>query len=176
MGLGALLVVVGFVVTVSGGSDEVASITTPTSTARDSATTSTTSTSTTSTSTTTTTVPPETVAEFLTGLNVAFESSDAEFLLGRLNEATIERYGVEQCRAYLIGMLPQSQGLSLRRTVAVGPWDYVTDNVTTSLAAITAVEVDRVVNGEIRINELHWQLVGDVFTWFTDCGSPLIID
>jgi len=187
MALGAILLLAGVVSLATGGSDDssaTAASTTTLATTITSTSTSTTAavttTSTTSASTTSaapsTTAAPESAETFLSELNLAFEAADAEFLLGRLNQATIERYGSDQCATYLAGILPQSQGLSMRREVGDGPWGYTTDNVTTSLTGVSAIEVDRVVNGETRINELHWQLVDGVFTWFTDCGSPLIID
>jgi len=186
MGIGVLLVAVGLVTTLAGGSDSPepvsqTSIRTetsaePTTTTTAAATTTIAATTVTSTVAPTTTTQAETAEEFLAAFNVAFDTGDARFLLARLNEAAIERYGPDQCAAYLAGILPQSQGLSLMSIVGSGPWEYMTDNVTTSLAGITAVEVDRVVNGETRINELHWQLVRGEFTWFTDCGSPVIID
>ena len=202
MALGAILLLAGVVSLATGGSDDssataastttsaptisstststTAAVTTTSTTSVPPTTTAVTTTSTTAAVTTTaapsTTVAPESAETFLSELNVAFEAADAEFLLGRLNQATIERYGSGQCATYLAGILPQSQGLSMRREVGDGPWGYTTDNVTTSLTGVSAIEVDRVVNGETRINELHWQLVDGVFTWFTDCGSPLIID
>lgn len=163
VGIGVLLVAVGLVTTLAGGRDRpelVSQTSPPTETSAES----------------TTTNQAETAEEFVAAFNAAFDTGDARFLMARLNEAVIERYGPDQCAAYLAGILPQSQGLSLRKVVGSGPWDYVTDNVTTSLAGITAVEVDRVVDGETRIDELHWQLARDEFTWFADCGDPLIID
>ncbi len=178
MALGAVLVIVGLILVSTGGDDpsEQSKPVEPTTTIATSTTTTTTVVTTTVTSTTTTTTPAESPEVFLGELNLAFESGDAEFLLGRLNEAVLERYGVDQCASYLSEILPQSQGLSMRREVGVGPWKYSTDGVATSLAGVTAIEVDRMVNGETRINELHWKMVGGVFTWFTDCGTPLIID
>ncbi len=192
MAAGAVLAVVGLVGLVTGGDDETnvapAATTTvgPTTTTTTVQATTTTvvaettteapTTSTTTTSTTTTTLAPETVEGFLAVFNEAFDTGDVDVLADRLSEATIERYGIDQCTTHLMGILPQPQGLSLRRTVGVGPWDYVTDDVTTSLGDVTALEVDRVVNGETIIQELHWQLADGFYTWFTDCGEPPIID
>jgi hypothetical protein len=55
----------------------------------------------------------------------------------------------------------------------IGPWDYVIDDITTPLQNVIGVEVDRFVNGQTIIQELHWQLLDKQWTWFSDCGDPL---
>ena len=107
-------------------------------------------------------------------LNAAFANGDATTLADRLNQATLEIYGREACDAYLVTIVAIDQSeLTMRTVVGVGPWDYVIDNLTTAIPDATSVEVSRLVNGETRIQELHWKLVDDRFTWFTDCGDPL---
>lgn len=138
------------------------------------ATTAPTTTTTTKPSTTTTTTPPtESTEEFLALFNAAFEGGDVEFLFARMNQATLDIYGAEQCRTYLAAVTQTPVPLEFRELVGVGPWDYVIDDITTLIEDATAVEVSRDVEGETIIQEIHWKLVNDVYTWFTDCGNPL---
>ena len=126
----------------------------------------------TTTTTTTTSVPDETPEAFL-ALLVDGLRGDVDFLISRLNQATIAIYGEEQCRAALAGSLDPETELEIREIGATGPWDYVIDDITTPIADATPVEVQRFVQGQTLIQELHWQLLDGQWTWFSDCGEPL---
>ena len=116
----------------------------------------------------------ETPEEFLALLNAAFADSDPTMLVDRLNQATIDVYGQEACDAYLTAIVAIDQSeLMMRAVVGIGPWDYVIDEITTPLVDVTSVEVSRQVEDETVVQELHWKVVGDRYTWFTDCGDPL---
>jgi len=191
--------VVGLVSVISNGSDSVAATTvsataapdspspqpSPTSarangpTATDAATTTTVAstttvapTTTTAAPTTTSTVPPETPEEFL-ALFVAGLRADPEFLVSRLNQATIEIYGAEQCLEAFGQVLDPDQELTVREVGVPEAWDYVIDDIVTPIDEALPVEVERFVLGETRIQELHWKLVDGLWTWFSDCGDPL---
>ncbi len=176
MAVGGLMTIVGVVALIGGGGDETA-----TSTTLPEAVASTTTVAPTTSSTTSTTQPPtttttvavaETPEEFLVQL-VEGLRENPEFLVSRLNLATIEIYGTEQCLSTLRQVLDPETELEIREIGEVGPWDYVIDDVVTPLENVLAVEVQRLVGGETRIQELHWQLVDGVWTWFSDCGEPL---
>ena len=150
------------------------SVKTSTSTTSTATTATTAPTTTTTPSTTTTTTPPtESAEEFLALFNAAFEDGDVEFLFARMNQATLDIYGAEQCRTYLAAVIQTPVTVEFRELVGVGPWDWVIDDVTTLIEDATAVEVSRDVEGETIIQEIHWKLVNEVYTWFTDCGNPL---
>jgi len=117
-------------------------------------------------------IPTEDPEAFL-ALLVQGLRDDPELLLSRLNQATFDRYGEAQCRETLPLVLDETAELTLRELGEVGPWDYVTDEVSTALENVTRVEVSRIAAGQTLIQELHWQLVDGSWTWFSDCGVPL---
>ncbi len=122
--------------------------------------------------TTTSTVPPETPEEFLQ-LFLAGLRADPEFLVSRLNKATINIYGAEQCLEAFSQVLDPDQELTVREVGVPEAWDYVIDDIVTPIDEALPVEVERFVSGETRIQELHWKLVDGLWTWFSDCGDPL---
>ena len=131
-----------------------------------------TSTSTIAPTSTSTTIPTEMPEEFLT-LLVEGLRGDPDLLVSRLNQVTLDIYGEEQCRETLSQTLDPETELEIREIGETGPWDYVIDDITTPLDGVLALEVQRFVAGQTIIQELHWQLVGLQWTWFSDCGEPL---
>ena len=145
---------------------------TPATTSASTTTTSTTTTSTTTTPTSTTTVPSETPEEFLERF-VAGLRGDVDFLIARLNRATIEIYGESQCRENFAALADPEADLELREVGELEPWDYTVDGIVTRIPDALPVEVERFLSGQTIIQEIHWQLVAGSWTWFTDCGDPL---
>ncbi len=86
----------------------------------------------------------------------------------------MDRYGADQCRAYLAG-LQQELGLELREVGEAGPWSSETDGVALTIPEAIPVEVSRLDNGETIIQELHWAVVDGRYEWFTDCGEPVSV-
>ncbi len=117
--------------------------------------------------------PPTEDPEVFLALLVQGLRDDPELLLSRLNQATFDRYGQAQCAEALPLALDETAELTLRELGEVGPWDYVTDEVSTALENVMRVEVSRIAAGQTLIQELHWQLVDGTWTWFSDCGVPL---
>jgi hypothetical protein len=185
MAVGAVLVIGGVVGLLMGGDDgsagDVADAPTTTTTSTASTTTTSTTTTASTTTTTTTTTPATTTAlvsaeapeTFLAILSMALETGDSATLMARLNQATLDRYGADQCTSYLESIDPAEQNFTFREVGEPGSWDYLTDDVSVPIGDVTTIEVERLVNGETRIQELHWQLVDGQFTWFTDCGDPI---
>ncbi|MEZ5246870.1 MAG: hypothetical protein R2707_17380 [Acidimicrobiales bacterium] len=124
-----------------------------------------------------TTLPPttaavESAAEFFVVFKSAFDEGDVATLVQRLNEATLERYGADQCQTYVASVVGNGFDAMLTSTGDVAAWDYVTDGVTTTLTDVIAADIERVVNGQTVPQTTHWQLVDGRYTWFTDCGAP----
>ena len=117
--------------------------------------------------------PAETPQEFLAVLLAAFANGDAATLLARMNQATLDRYGAAQCEAYAGLVAGEAQDLEFREATELATWDYVTDEVTTTVAGVLEVEVERTINSQTLIQLIRWQLVDGRFTWFTDCGDPV---
>ena len=120
-----------------------------------------------------TTEPPSEDPEVFLGLLVNGLRSDAGFLVSRLNQATFDRYGEQQCIDTLPSLLDATAELTLREFGETGPWEYVTDGVSTTIENALRVEVGRIAAGQTLIQELHWTLVDGQWTWFTDCGTPV---
>ncbi|MEM7143329.1 MAG: hypothetical protein AAF548_20100 [Actinomycetota bacterium] len=191
MGVGVALVALGVLVLLLGGDDEPAVATAPDTDAPSEnastsspSTTSTTSTTTSTTSTTTTTTtteappPPVTTDDespeaFLAVLTAAFAGGDADTLFDRMNSATIVRYGEEQCRSYAAEFAGTPQELAFAGAADVDTWDYVTDDVSSTVTGATAVDVVRTIGDQEIEQTIHWQRVDGRFTWFTDCGDPV---
>ncbi len=121
---------------------------------------------------TTVPMPSETPEEFLALLVLGLKS-DADFLVSRLNQATLDLYGAEQCLQTFAQILDPKAALQMREVGPTGPWDWVIDDITTPLDDVLAVEVQRLAGGQTLIQELHWKLVNGQWTWFSDCGDPL---
>lgn len=124
------------------------------------------------TSTTTTTLAPEDPAAFLTQL-AASVRGDRTFAVARLGDATLERYGADQCRRYVTGLQDDSLDFTVREVGEPTSWDYTTDARTTTITGAIPVEVQRVARGETVIQELHLTLAEDrTLRWYSDCGTP----
>ena len=152
------------------GTEQVAVPATPTTVVTPTTTTAPTTTST--TTTTTTLIIQETPEEFLELLVTGLQS-DPELLVSRLNQATIDIYGADQCLDTLGQVLDPETMMTIREVGEVGPWDYVIDDITTPLQDVLAVEIERFVAGQTLIQEIHWKQVNGLWTWFSDCGDPL---
>jgi len=122
--------------------------------------------------TTTTTIAPEYPTEFVNALIGAQAAGDIDILLARLHPEVFTRYGGEEpCRLYLESVtFPE---VILRELLEPAPWDYATDGITTTFPDAIGVEVERVVDGETLIQELHIVYEGPELRWFTDCGEPV---
>ena len=105
-------------------SSSTSTTTSSTTTSTSTTTTSTTTTTTSSTTTTTTTVAPETAEEFFDAWIAAFNGGDTDFLLARLNAATIDIWGADGCRAYLESVAGTAGEISLREVGATVEWEY----------------------------------------------------
>ena len=134
--------------------------------------TTTTSSTTTSTSRTTTTVAPEDSAEFMNALIDAQAAADVDFLTARLHPEVLTRYGgAEPCRTYLESIT--FPAITLREINDPAPWDFATDGLVTTFPDAIGVEIQRIVDGETIIQELHIVYAGPELRWFTDCGEPV---
>lgn len=196
MGVGVVLVAAGVVVLLTGSDDtpvsagdaetaSASSITTApsttaaadsTSTTAATATPPSTSTSTTSIATTSTTTAPaatETAEEFFAILKGALDGGDAATLLERMNQATVGRYGADQCEAYAASVAGTGLDATLIATSDLASWDYTTDDATTTLSGVVVADLERTINDQTVPQTTHWQLVDGRYTWFTDCGSPV---
>jgi hypothetical protein len=119
------------------------------------------------------------VIAFFDELERAVHDGAQETLADRLGEAVIDRYGADNCRAFLAAKEPfPEQGFEILGVRGPAPWDYVTDELTTTIPGATTVDANVTApdaTGAITTvrRDLHVQLVDGVVRWFTDCGEPL---
>jgi hypothetical protein len=119
------------------------------------------------------------VTAFYARLQQAFRTGDHESMFDTLGQATIERYGEQACQNYLAtrAAVPE-QVFEVLSVSNPAPWDYTTDDRTTSVPDTLTVQANVTgedANGNLvsAQRELHVQLVDGVVFWFTDCGEPL---
>lgn len=108
---------------------------------------------------------------FLDSLDIAHQSGDVDALLGSLDQATIDRYGSDQCRAYMEQVAGSFADPTL---VSAGaePWDYLTDGVSTNVPDAWNLLIDVTLGGTRQQVPMHVRPVDDQIYWFTDCGQP----
>ena len=119
------------------------------------------------------------VRAFLQELQASIRNGTQETMAGSLGQATLDRYGLEACAANLSAREPAPE----RAFEIVGlhepaPWDYVTDDLTTTVPNTTTVDArvtEPNASGAVTTQEreLHVQVIGGKVYWFTDCGTPL---
>jgi hypothetical protein len=129
-------------------------------------------------STSSTTGAGETPTAFLDALAAASRTGDVAFLFGRLNPAVITRYGEAQCRTALLGFTDVTAQFAVKQAAAPAPYNWATEAGTpdarsTIVPDTTTVQVDRVARSQTTATTIHITKVGDRFTWFIDCGTPV---
>jgi hypothetical protein len=119
------------------------------------------------------------VSAFFAQLQAAIRAGTEADLLDSLAQAVLDRYGRDACAADLAAKDPvPGQVFEILAVHPPAPWDYVTDNRTTTVPDATTVDA-RVTapdgTGALQTTEraLHVQIVDGVVLWFTDCGDPL---
>jgi hypothetical protein len=119
------------------------------------------------------------IQAFFVRFEAAVRDGNQESFAANLGGATVDRYGISTCEAYLASRDPSpDQRFEILSVSGPAPWDYVTDGLTTAVPDAWTVQA-RVTgpnaSGEIatRDAELHVQVADGMVFWFTDCGEPL---
>jgi hypothetical protein len=116
----------------------------------------------------------QTINDFIQVFNQSFSDGDAESLYQLLHPAVFEVYGEEACQAYLEGVVQNVIQIEQVEASYEGGWDWVIDEVTTSLTDIYTVLVNRTILDQTDEVEIHLYMPGDdSVRWLTDCGDPL---
>jgi hypothetical protein len=113
------------------------------------------------------------IVAFYEGLDPAIRAADADILVPLLHPATIERYGEPACRTYLGGLADPTLDIEVASVAGPAPWDYITDDLTTTIPDAWTVQAAFTSQGATSDRELHVALVDGEVRWFTDCGTPL---
>lgn len=111
--------------------------------------------------------------DFLAGFTTAVQNGDVDWLLGRLNPAVTQRYGAEQCRAYLrSSVIDPTMRLQLSTVTGPGSWEWSTDERSTVVDEVYRVGAHRFLRGSETTGNLWLANVDGRLTWFADCGTP----
>jgi hypothetical protein len=119
------------------------------------------------------------IRAFFGRLETAVRDGNQESVAANLGGATVDRYGISTCEAYLASRDPSpEQRFEILSVSGPAPWDYVTDGLTTTVPdawTVAARVTGPNASGEIltRDAELHVQVGDGMVFWFTDCGEPL---
>ena len=99
--------------------------------------------------------------------------TDVDTLITRLHPEVLERYGVDQCRAYVATQGDPSFELSL---VAAGDpfvWTYATDGQSVEIVDTFTATVDQTRGAETARRDIHLAHYEGEIRWFSDCGAPV---
>jgi hypothetical protein len=103
----------------------------------------------------------------------AVREPDAQRLVDLVHPATTDRYGVAACLVYFAGLDDPDFDVAVDSVDDPAPWDYVTDDLTTTIEDAWAVDADLTSRGSTVARELHVAEADGDIRWFTDCGVPL---
>jgi hypothetical protein len=113
---------------------------------------------------------PPTAEQFAADLLAAFQTGDTPYLFERLHPFVLERYGERQCRRHVNGFAADpSADWAVLSSSGPAPWDWVTDELTTTVSDTTTVMVHIPGTGD---RELHFAPSEGTWRWFLDCGDP----
>ncbi len=116
---------------------------------------------------------PEDVETFFTVFNSSFVTQDADFLYNQLHPAVLDRYGADQCRAYLESVVTTPLEIANFTVTDFGTWVWERDGVSTTVPDTFTIEGVAIAQGESAETELHLAVRPDgSIGWFTDCGEP----
>lgn len=115
------------------------------------------------------------VRAFVEVLVTAVQTGDVETMLANLHPATFDRYGVDACRSAVANFTNPDFEIEALEVQDPAPWDYVTDELTTTIPDAWAVPGNLTVGGGVptQSQTFHFAPFGDAVRWFTDCGTPL---
>jgi hypothetical protein len=118
--------------------------------------------------------PTIAVRAFFDDLVAAIRSGNVSPMGARLNGAVIDRYGVAACEAQLASRdRDPTYAVTITTIHDLAPWDYVTDDMTTTIPLTWTIDASVTALGATAARELHVAPGDDEVTWFTDCGTPL---
>lgn len=111
--------------------------------------------------------------DFATGFTTAVQGGDVGWLLSRLHPAVIQRYGEEQCRAYVrASVIDPTLRLQVSGVTGPGTWAWATDDRSTVVDEVYRVDAHRFLRGTETTGNLWLANVDGRLTWFADCGTP----
>jgi hypothetical protein len=114
------------------------------------------------------------VHKFLNVLDAAVRTGNADLRLAYLNPAVIDRYGEPQCRDFLAGQRDKTRRDQVTRVGKPESFEYATDNQSVVVPDALPVQVRETSKGKKGDRDIHLARVNGQFTYFIDCGGPLV--
>lgn len=121
-------------------------------------------------------VPPlgeSDVRDFVAVLVTAIQTGDLETLFADLHPAVIDRYGEAACRSRLPAFTDPTFQIEVLEVQEQAAWDYLTDELTTTIPDAWAVPGNRSQQGVTVPFTFHFAPWDGTVRWFTDCTAPL---
>ncbi|MEW5989891.1 MAG: hypothetical protein AB1736_00920 [Chloroflexota bacterium] len=111
---------------------------------------------------------------FLDELVAAIRAGEVHAMAGRLHDATIDRYGLAACETKLANdQADATYEVVIVEIHPLAPWDYITDERTTTIAEAWTIDADVTAQGTTARRQVHLAPMDGEVTWFSDCGDPL---
>lgn len=114
------------------------------------------------------------VAAFFADLVEAIRAGSVGSMGDRLHPAVIGRYGEVACAQELASRAADPGfDVAVVAISASAPWDYVTDERTTTIEETLTVDARVTSGGTSGAREFHVTIIDGEIRWFTDCGTLL---
>lgn len=110
---------------------------------------------------------------FIGEFSNAQEQKDVDYLMNHLGQATLDRYGQDQCRAYLEAHAGTTTAIKAVSTSYPETFEYTTDGMTTTIPDTVKVDIQLLALGTPTTSSMHVLIKDGQAYWFTDCGEPL---
>ena len=114
------------------------------------------------------------VQKFLNDLDTAVRTGNTDLRVAHLNQAVIDRYGEQQCRDFLAGQHDKTRRDQVKSVGEPESFEYATDDQSVVVAQALPVQVHETSKGRKGDRNIHLVRINDQFSYFIDCGGPLV--
>ncbi|HEV3135639.1 MAG TPA: hypothetical protein VG348_13145 [Acidimicrobiia bacterium] len=114
------------------------------------------------------------VQKFLNMLDVAVRTGNTNFRVAHLNQAVIDRYGEQQCRDFLAGQQDKTRKDKVKKVGKPESFEYATDDQSVVVPQALPVQVHETSKGKKGDRNIHLARINGRFSYFIDCGGPLV--
>jgi len=116
---------------------------------------------------------PADIPQFMTDLADALRQGKGNFLFSNLHPAVLDRYGEQACRRFTASATVDGLHMEYIGSDGPGPWDWVLDDLTTTIEDAWSVTVVWRQPGAEEQRDVRIAPADGSWRWFTDCGDPL---
>jgi hypothetical protein len=114
------------------------------------------------------------VQKFLNILDAAVRTGNTDLRVAHLNQAVIDRYGEQQCRDFLAGQQDPTRRDQVKSVGKPESFEYATDDQSVVVAQALPVQVHETSKGKKGDRNIHLVRINGQFSYFIDCGGPLV--